>query len=83
MVIGLKEEALCVKIDNLNISEVTKKSILDAAQWFKDLEKNLDKRQFKIAEHVLKEINERLNFLLKCWFGLFNIIKRIRNTFWW
>jgi len=60
----LKEEALCVKIDNHNISEVTKKSILDAAQWFKDLEKNLDKRQFKIAEHVLKEINERLNFLL-------------------
>ena len=60
----LKEEALCVKIDNHNISEVTKKSILDATQWFKDLEKNLDKRQFKIAEHVLKEINERLNFLL-------------------
>ena len=60
----LKEEALCVKIDNNNISQVTKKSILDASQWFKDLEKNLDKRQFKIAEHVLKEINERLNFLL-------------------
>ena len=57
----LKEEALCVKIDNHNISEVTKKSILDAAKWFKDLEQNLDKRQFKIAEHVLKEINERLN----------------------
>ena len=53
-----------VKIDNNNISEVTRKSILDASQWFKDLEKNLDKRQFKIAEHVLKEINERLNFLL-------------------
>jgi excinuclease ABC subunit A len=60
----LKEEALCVKIDNHNISEVTKKSILDSAKWFKDLEKNLDKKQFKIAEHVLKEINERLNFLL-------------------
>ncbi len=60
----LKEEALCIKIDNHNISEVTKKSILDAAQWFKELEENLDKRQFKIAEHVLKEINERLNFLL-------------------
>ncbi|MDC1039721.1 excinuclease ABC subunit UvrA [Candidatus Pelagibacter sp.] len=60
----LKEEALCVKIDNHNISEVTKKSILDSAEWFKNLEKKLDKRQFKIAEHVLKEINERLNFLL-------------------
>ena len=60
----LKEEALCVKINDHNISEVTKKSILDAAKWFKALETNLDKKQFKIAEHVLKEINERLNFLL-------------------
>jgi len=60
----LKEEALCVKIDGHNISEVTKKSILDSAKWFKNLETSLDKRQFKIAEHVLKEINERLNFLL-------------------
>jgi excinuclease ABC subunit A len=60
----LKEEALCVKIDDQNISEVTKKSILDAANWFKNLEQNLDKRQFKIAEHILKEINERLTFLL-------------------
>ena len=60
----LKDEALCVKIDNQNISDVTKKSILDAAKWFKNLEGSLDKRQFKIAEHILKEINERLNFLL-------------------
>jgi excinuclease ABC subunit A len=60
----LKEEALCIKINNLNISDVARKSILDSAEWFKNLEKNLDKRQFKIAEHVLKEINERLNFLL-------------------
>ena len=60
----LKDEALCVKINNLHISEVTEKSILNAIEWFKDLEKNLDKRQFKIAEHILKEINDRLNFLL-------------------
>ncbi len=60
----LKDEALCVKIDNLHISEVTKKSILDAAKWFENLKNNLDKRQIKIAEHILKEINERLNFLL-------------------
>ncbi len=60
----LKEEALCVKINGLNISEVTKKSISESAEWFKDLVNHIDKRQFKIAEHVLKEINERLNFLL-------------------
>ncbi len=60
----LKDEALCVKIDGLHISEVTEKSILDAAKWFENLKFNLDKRQVKIAEHILKEINERLNFLL-------------------
>jgi excinuclease ABC subunit A len=60
----LKDEALCVKIDELNISEVTEKSILDAAKWFENLKNNLSQRQFKIAEHILKEINERLTFLL-------------------
>ena len=35
----LKEEALCVKVDNLNISNVTKKSIYDAKNWFKSLDK--------------------------------------------
>ncbi len=60
----LKEEALCIKINNLNISDVTKKSIYDAKEWFKSLDVNLDKKQLKIAEHILKEINERLDFLL-------------------
>ncbi len=60
----LKDEALCVKIDGLHISEVTEKSILEASKWFKELQTNLNKKQFKIAEHILKEINERLDFLL-------------------
>ena len=60
----LKDEALCVKIDGLHISEVTEKSISDASTWFDNLKKTLDQRQVKIAEHILKEINERLNFLL-------------------
>ena len=55
---------MCVKIDGLHISEVSQKSILDAAEWFKGLNNKLDKRQIKIAEHILKEINERLTFLL-------------------
>ncbi|OCW79953.1 excinuclease ABC subunit A, partial [Pelagibacteraceae bacterium GOM-A3] len=60
----LKDEALCVKINDHNISEVTEKSIFDAKEWFRSLETKLDKRQLKIAQHILKEINERLNFLL-------------------
>jgi len=60
----LKDEALCVKIDNLNISNVTKKSISEAKKWFSNLNQNLNDREKKIAQHILKEINERLDFLL-------------------
>jgi len=60
----LKEEALCVKIVNLNISEVSEKSIYDVSKWFSSLEEKLDQRQLKIAEHILKEIIVRLDFLL-------------------
>ncbi len=60
----LKDEALCVKIDNLNISEVTKKSISESKKWFYALNEKLDEKEKKIAQHILKEINERLDFLL-------------------
>ena len=60
----LKDEALCVKINDLNISQITHKSIEDAKKWFDKLPNHLDEKQNKIAQHILKEINERLNFLL-------------------
>jgi len=60
----LKDEALCVKIDSLNISEITKKSISEAKKWFSSLNEKLDEKEKKIAQHILKEINERLDFLL-------------------
>jgi len=60
----LKDEALCVKINNLNISEVAKKSIAEAKKWFSGLNEKLDDKEKKIAQHILKEINERLDFLL-------------------
>ena len=60
----LKDEALCVKLDNLNISEVTIKSISEAKKWFNSLNTKLKEKEKKIAQHILKEINERLDFLL-------------------
>ncbi len=60
----LKDEALCIKINSLNISEITEKSIDEAQKWFSDLENVLSERENKIAQHILKEINERLIFLL-------------------
>ena len=65
---------LYVKINSKNISEITKKSIDDAKAWFDDLPNNLNERENKIAHHILKEINERLNFLINVRLKLFNII---------
>ncbi|OUR78287.1 excinuclease ABC subunit A [Alphaproteobacteria bacterium 46_93_T64] len=60
----LKQEALAIKIDGHNIGEVSNKSILDARDWFENLSNVLSTKDNAIAERVLKEINERLGFLV-------------------
>ncbi len=60
----LKPEALAVKIDGLHIGEVTEFSVAQAAHWFETLEERLTAKQQEIARRVLKEINDRLRFLV-------------------
>jgi excinuclease ABC subunit A len=59
----LKPEALAVKIAGLHIGEVCAKSIRHADEWFRDVDKKLNKQQQEIAARILKEIRERLKFL--------------------
>ena len=61
----LNEKALSVKINDHHIGSVTKKSINECLKWFNNLSNKLDKNQSKIAEGVIKEIYDRLNFLNK------------------
>lgn len=60
----LRPEALAVKLDGLHISEITEFSILAARDWFAALPKALTSKQTEIASRILKEINERLSFLV-------------------
>jgi excinuclease ABC subunit A len=60
----LRPEALAVKLDGLHISQVTDMSILQARDWFLRLPKTLTPKQKEIASRILKEINERLGFLV-------------------
>ncbi|MEL0113858.1 MAG: excinuclease ABC subunit A, partial [Rickettsiales bacterium] len=60
----LKPEALAVKIGTLHIAEVSRMSILEARNWFTALPAVLDRTQLQIGERILKEINERLGFLV-------------------
>ncbi len=60
----LRPEALCVKIDGLHIGEVTEMAIDAARDWFEALPGRLSAKQQEIASRVLKEIRERLGFLV-------------------
>ena len=60
----LKPEALAVKIAALHIGEISALSIRDAAPWFNELPAKLSDKQNDIAKAILKEIQERLRFLV-------------------
>ena len=58
----LSKEVLSVKINDKNIDELTRMSVKELYDFFKNIK--LTKEQEKIADLILKEINERLNFLI-------------------
>jgi excinuclease ABC subunit A len=60
----LKPEALCVKIAGQHIGLVAELSVKRAGEWFTELPKSLTPKQNEIAVRVLKEIRERLKFLV-------------------
>jgi excinuclease ABC subunit A len=60
----LKKEALFFKINEKNITELCNMDISDLTAWFQDLDKHLSDKQKRIATEVVKEINDRLNFLM-------------------
>lgn len=60
----LKPEALCVKIGGLHIAEVSEMSVKRAGEWFAEIPAKLTKQQNEIAIRVLKEIRDRLRFLV-------------------
>jgi excinuclease ABC subunit A len=58
----LKKEALCVRVGDRDIREVTALSIKDALEFFAHLRLTL--KEEEIARRILKEVRERLHFLV-------------------
>ncbi|MFH0926752.1 MAG: excinuclease ABC subunit UvrA [bacterium] len=63
----LRKESLAIKINSKNIIEFSKLSIQDAYSLFSNLE--LNKTEVAIAEKIIKEIKERLGFLINVGLG--------------
>ncbi len=60
----LKKESLWFKLADKNIAELTNKSLQELAAWLVSIEKKLSNKQQVIAKDILKEIRDRLHFLL-------------------
>jgi excinuclease ABC subunit A len=60
----LRKESLWFKVDEKNIAELSALNLDKLAVWFEAVEKRLSTKQNAIAKDVLKEIRERLQFLL-------------------
>jgi len=60
----LKAEALQFKIDGLNIAEVSNMDIEDLYKWISTLEPKLNNREKTIASDIIKELKDRIGFLL-------------------
>ncbi len=60
----LKPEALAVKVAGKTIAEASELSILAAREWFAAVLETLTPQRAEIARRILREINERLAFLV-------------------
>ncbi len=69
----LKPEALAVKIAGRHIGETSRLSIRHAQEWFEGLEAELTDKQMEIARRILKEINDRLRFLVNVGLDYLNL----------
>ncbi|HMT74783.1 MAG TPA: excinuclease ABC subunit UvrA [Chitinophagaceae bacterium] len=60
----LKKESLWFKVNGRNVAELGNMNLDNLAAWFDGIELMLDNKQKTIAKDILKEIRERLQFLI-------------------
>ncbi len=71
----LKPEALAVKVEAHDITDIARLSIADARDWFAGLGNRLTGQDSEIATRILKEINERLGFLVNVGLGYLSMAR--------
>ena len=75
----LKKEALQFRIGGKNIAEVSSMSITDFAEWMSHAEEYFNAKEWKIAQEIVKEIRERLRFLLDVGLGYLSLSRSSRS----
>lgn len=75
----LKPEALQFRIGGRNIAEVSAMSITEFREWMSHVEEWLDDKERIIARDIIKEIRERLGFLVDVGLGYLSLSRASRT----
>ena len=79
----LKTESLHFKFAEKNIAELADMDIDELYNWFSNVEEQLSDKQKIIARDILKEIRERLSFLLNVSAGYYSPITNENTKSFW
>ena len=75
----LKKEALQFRIGGKSIADVSAMSISEFSEWVAHIEDYMDDKEWKIAQEVVKEIRERLRFLMDVGLGYLSLSRSSRS----
>ena len=75
----LKDEALHFRIGNENIADLSAMSILEFSAWMEHIEERMDQKEQLIAREIVKEIRERLRFLVDVGLGYLSLDRASRT----
>ena len=75
----LKKESLQFRIGGKNIAEVSALSIADFSEWMSTIEQHFNDKELKIAQEIIKEIRERLHFLMQVGLGYLSLGRSARS----
>ena len=75
----LKSESLQFRIGEKNIAQLSDMSITALSEWMASVESTLTEKQQKIATEIIKEIRERLRFLVDVGLGYLSLSRASRT----
>ncbi len=75
----LKKESLWFKVNHKNIAELSGMGLVQLNEWFEDLHHHLDERKQVIAYEIIREIRNRIKFLLDVGIGYLTLNRPARS----
>lgn len=75
----LKKESLWFKVDGKNISELSALDLEELSDWISDVDGRLTERQKKIGVEIIKEIRDRLGFMIDVGLGYLSLDRSSRT----